>query len=69
MKIIVTRQNDRGVFLEVGMSDRALVSNYKTIKGAIKHFAKPYANGKPYKLEIYFGDSIYGNPDKVIYGQ
>ena len=55
LKIIVTKQNKDGSFDEVGMNNRALFSNYKTLKNAIKFGAKPFANGKACRVEVFPG--------------
>ena len=41
MKIIVTKENADGSFDNVGTNNRALFSNYKTLKNAIKFGAVP----------------------------
>jgi hypothetical protein len=65
MQIIVTKQNPNGTYDEVGMNNRALFSQYKTISGAIRYGAKPYANGKPCRVEFF--TNVYADPFKVIY--
>jgi hypothetical protein len=53
MKIIVIKQNTDGSYDEVGMNNRAFFSHYQTLRNAIKHGAKMFANGKPCKVEVY----------------
>ena len=65
MQVIVTKQNNDGTYDEVGMNNRALFSQYKTISGAIRYGAKPFARGKPCRIEFF--NNIYACPFKVIY--
>lgn len=66
MRVIVTRQNEDGTYDEVGMSNRFL-KTYKSLKRAHKE-AKSYSAGRKYRLEIFYGESIYGKPNKIEYG-
>lgn len=65
MQMIVTKRNPDGSYDEVGMNNRALFSQYRTISGAIRYGAKPYANGRPCRVEFF--SNIYGQPFKTIY--
>lgn len=67
MKIIVTKENADGSFDNVGTNNRALFSNYKTLKNAIKFGAVPYADGKKIRVEVYPTDNIYAECNWVIY--
>jgi hypothetical protein len=53
MKIIVIKQNTDGSYDQVGMNNRSLFSEYKTLHNAIKYGAKMFANGNPCKVEVY----------------
>lgn len=66
MKIIVTRQNSDGTFDECGMNNRALFSNYKTLKNALKFGAKGFANGTPCRVEVYPG-GLYETCNWVLF--
>ena len=67
MKIIVTKENADGTYDDVGMNNRALFSNYKTLKNAIKFGAVPYADGKKIRVEVYPTGNIYAECNWVIY--
>lgn len=61
MKYIVTRQNKDGTFDSVGMSNRTLISGYKTYKNAFKYGINVFGRGRPVRVEVY-GDNIFGSP-------
>jgi hypothetical protein len=65
MKIIATRKNADGTFDEAGLRNRILISNYKTVKGAIRFAVKPFGQGKTVRCEV-FNNSIYDKPSDVF---
>lgn len=67
MKIIVTRQNQNQTYDNVGMSNIALFSHYKTLRNAIRYGARQYANGKPFKVEVYPSGNIYQDCNWVLF--
>ncbi len=67
MKIICTRQNKDGSYDEVGMRNRFLTSSYKTTNGFIRYGIPTNFYGNTLKLEVFYGDSVYTDPDKVRY--
>lgn len=66
MQIIVTKQNLNGSYDQVSMNNRALFSNYKTLKNAVKFGAKMFANGNPCKVEVYSA-GIYEECNWVLF--
>ena len=63
MKAIISRHVN-GSFAEVGMSNRVLVSHYKTREG-VRRFAKKYAANSPsrlYRIEYFTDENFYGLP-------
>ena len=67
MKAIVTKQNADGSFDEVGMSNRALFSHYKTKQGLLRYGVFPFAKDHTCRVEIYYGDNIHRGPNEVFY--
>ena len=67
-KVIVTRQNSKGTYDQVGMSNRTIVSDLKTVKGILNrlHKYKWLQVGQMVKLEYFDNNSIYGDPYKVL---
>ena len=63
MKVIVTRQNRDGSFDEVGMNNRALYSDLRTVGGVTRRARKRWPAGA-LRLEVFRG-SFYGNPSEV----
>lgn len=66
MKIIVTKQNANGTYDSVGMSNRALFSEYKTLRGAIKYGARTFANNRPFRVEVYPSGNIYDECNWIL---
>lgn len=66
MKAIITRPNEDGTYDEVGMGNRHLTKPYKTLKNLIKWNIPDHYKGK-IRFEIWYGDNIYKDPDKVIF--
>lgn len=66
MKYLITRQNRDGSFDSVGMDNRTIVSGYKTYRNAFKYGIQPFGNGRVCRVEVYPGNSIYGNPIEVF---
>lgn len=62
MKFVVTRQNPDGTYDEVGMTNRTVISGYKTIRNAMKYGVIPFGRGRKCRVEQYIGESIYGTP-------
>ena len=67
MKAIISRYSVNGNIPEVGMNDRVLVTHYKTLK-SVENFAKRYALGKPYRIELFKDNRFYAEPYKIIIG-
>lgn len=65
--IIVTRQNTNGTYDNVGMGNRAMFNHYKTVRGAIKYGAKAFANGKPFRVEVYPSGNVYAPCNWVLH--
>lgn len=64
MKVIVTRENNKGTFDEVGMNNRMIIDWLKSESHIIKH-AREFSNGKKVKLEYFHDDNVYGKPFKT----
>ena len=67
LKIICTRQNKDKTYDEVGMNNRYLTSKYTTTNGFLRHGIRTDYFGNNIRLEVWFGDNIYREPDKVLY--
>jgi hypothetical protein len=67
MKIIYTKANAKGEYNDVGMTDRGLTSDYKTTSGFLRYGLPANFYGNRIRLQVFYGDSIYQSPDKVIY--
>ena len=67
MKVIVTRRNSDGTYDEVGMNNRALFSQYRTIAGAMRYAAVPFSKGRRTRIEFFTDSGIYGEPFKTLY--
>jgi hypothetical protein len=67
MKIIYTKQNAKGEYNEVGMTDRGLSSDYSTTRNFLRYGLPSNFYGNTVRLEVFYGDSIYRAPDKVMY--
>ena len=65
MKAIVTRQNPDGSFDEVGMRNRTLFSDLKTVRGVLRRARKLWPIGA-LRLEVFYG-SVYGEPSEVLF--
>jgi hypothetical protein len=66
MKAIVTRKNEDGTYDEVGMNNKFLTSQYKTVSGLIRHGIPKHWKDRGIKIEIFYG-SIYRDSDRVLY--
>ena len=67
MKIIYTKANAKGEYNDVGMTDRGLTSHYKTTSGFLRYGIPSNFYGNTLKLEVWYGDNIYRNPDKTMF--
>ena len=67
MKIIYTKPNSKGGYHDVGMNNRRLSSDYSTTRNFIRYGIPDDFYGNTLRLEIFYGDSIYRAPDKVMY--
>ena len=67
MKIIYTKQNAKGGYNEVGMTDRGLTSNYSTTSNFLRYGVPSNFYGSTVRLEVFYGDCIYRAPDKTLY--
>jgi hypothetical protein len=67
MKIIYTKANAKGEYSDVGMTDRGLTSNYKTTSGFLRYGLPANFYGNTLRLEVWYGDNIYRDPDKTMY--
>jgi len=67
MKIIYTKQNAKGEYNEVGMTDRGLTSDYSTTSGFLRYGLPANFYGHTVRLEVFYGDNIYRAPDKTLY--
>jgi hypothetical protein len=65
MRIIYTRQNPDGSYDDVGMNNRGITSNYKTTNGFLRYGVPTNFYGHNVRLEVFYGDNVYKNPDKV----
>ena len=67
MKIICTKPNAKGGYAEVGMDNRRLCGDYSTTRNFIRYGIPSDFYGNTLRLEVFYGDSIYRAPDKVMY--
>ena len=67
MKIICSRKNPDGNYAEVGMTNQFLTSSYTTVKGFLSYGLPDSYRNIPIRLQIWRGDNIYRDPDKVLY--
>ena len=81
MKAIISVATDPTSYPEVGMTDRTIVSRYKTIEGVERYarsFAGMIARGKGnshgpimgtayYRIEIFSDSGIYNDPYLVLH--
>ena len=67
MKIIYTRQNADGSYDQCGMNNQRLTSHYKTTSGFLRYGIPSNFYGNTLKLEVWYGDNIYRNPDKTMF--
>lgn len=65
MKAIIYRERDDGTFPTVGTTDISIVSHLTTERG-IRRWADAYAKGRRWHGELYYGDNVYGAPNKLI---
>jgi hypothetical protein len=68
IKAIVTAARPDGTFDEVGMNNRTVVGPYRR-DFYIWRAARAYGRGRPFRIEFFRGDRIYGNPYKIEYGK
>jgi hypothetical protein len=66
IRYIVTRQNADGTYDEVGMSNRTIVSGYKTWAGALRYAIKPFGRGVTVRVEA-FPSNLHTDPVKIFY--
>jgi len=66
MKIIATKQNKDGSYDSVGMNNRTITSSYKTTSGFIRYGIPTHFYGNTLRLEVFYGDNVYKNPDKIM---
>ena len=66
MRAIITKKNKYGEYSDVGMNNRTVSGNYKTLKNLIRYGIPDNFFGR-LRLEIYNGESIAGEPAKVIF--
>ena len=69
MKIFYSKQNKDGTYCEYGMDNRGIASNYKTVKGFIRYGLPSHYQGHNVKLEVYYGDNTYKEPDETLFIQ
>ena len=67
MKIIYTRQNADGSYDQCGMNNQRLTSHYKTTSGFLRYGIPSNFYGNTLKLEVWYGDNIYRDPDKTMF--
>lgn len=67
MKIICTRQNRDGSYDSCGMSNRFLTGQYKTVNGFLRHGIPTNLYGHTLRIEVWYGDCIYRDPDKMLF--
>jgi hypothetical protein len=67
LKIICTRQNKDKTYDEVGMNNRYLTSKYTTTNGFLRHGIRTEFYGNNIRLEVWYGNNIYRDPDKVLF--
>lgn len=67
MKIICTRQNKDGSFDEAAGDNKFVALDYTTSNGFIRYGIPTRFYGHKLKIDIYYGESIYKDPDKTIY--
>jgi hypothetical protein len=67
MKIIYTRQNADGSYDQCGMNNKRLTSHYKTTSGFLRYGIPTNFYGNTLRLEVWYGDNIYRDPDKTMY--
>ena len=65
IKAIISRADDTGNIAEVGMTNRTLFEAEALYH--IFNFAKEYAKNKSYRIDVFYGESIFGEPDETIH--
>ena len=65
IKFIVTRKNKDGTFDQVGMNNRFLTSNYKTLKGLLKYGISDQWKQTGFKVESFI--DVYSDPLNVYF--
>ena len=66
MKFLETRQNKDGSFDEVGMTNRTLYSDLKTINGAARRARKLWPNAG-LRIEAFSNERFYGEPSQTVF--
>ena len=66
MKFLITRQNKDGSFDEVGMTNRTLYSDLKTINGAARRARKLWPNAG-LRIEAFSAERFYGEPSQTVF--
>lgn len=64
MKAIISLQLSDGSWSEVGMNYRRLVQGHT--KKKLTTLAEDFANGKPYRMEVWRDSNIYRDPDETL---
>ena len=66
MKYLVTRQNNDGSFDEVGMTNRTIYVDLKTVKGAARRARKLWPNAG-LRIEEFADERFYGEPLQTVF--
>ena len=67
MICILSKQNENGTYPNVGMDNRFLVRDLKTIRGVINRGVKAWKDSR-FKIEVYSDDKFYSEkPQQVFY--
>ena len=66
MRAIITRKDKYGEYTGIGMNNRTVSGNYKLLRNLIRYGIPDNFLGK-LRLEIYNGESIAGEPAKIIF--
>ena len=66
MKFLITRQNKDGSFDEVGMTNRTIYSDLKTINGAARRARKLWPN-VGLRIEAFSNERFYGEPSQTVF--
>lgn len=67
MKAIITRQNADGTYDEVGINNRMLRSEYKSIKSLLRYgIGEQFANRMIW-IEVFFTNIYQDKPDRTVF--